>query len=211
VTKCNLMTGGRYVDISGRRVLGARDFEWAYARVKTLTPLKADCGELCSKACCHGLEANAGMYLFPGEEAMYGPEDEQWLRVEWHAVAERDFCPSWERQIERVAFVVCDAVCPRDKRPLACRLFPVAAVPQVSLLPDGLHLVKMDVDLDSDAQLMCPLARHASIDQLDPEFVEACRDVYTHLAMDPLLLADFVWQAESRARDASAPWSKLLK
>ena len=45
-------------------VLAAREL------LSTLTPLKTDCGALCSHACCAGDETT-GMLLFPGEETLY--------------------------------------------------------------------------------------------------------------------------------------------
>lgn len=66
-----------------------------------LTPLKADCGKLCSGACCKGDE-NTGMRLFPFEETQ--------LPV---------------KELENgVRLVVCNGKCDRSKRPLACRIFP---------------------------------------------------------------------------------------
>ncbi|MDP2856642.1 MAG: hypothetical protein Q8P50_01525, partial [Bacillota bacterium] len=72
-------------------------------------------------------------------------------------------------------------------------------------------VVPMDVALDSDAALMCPIARYARIEQLDAGFVQACREVYGLLAQDPLLLDDFLWQSERRRRDSRASWRDLLR
>ncbi len=66
-----------------------------------LTPLKADCGRLCSGACCKG-DANTGMRLFPLEET----------RLPYKEL------PSGVR------LVVCNGSCNREERPLACRIFP---------------------------------------------------------------------------------------
>lgn len=66
-----------------------------------LTPLKADCGKLCSGACCKGDE-NTGMRLFPFEESE--------LPV--------------KNLGNGVRLVVCEDKCDRSKRPLACRIFP---------------------------------------------------------------------------------------
>jgi len=66
-----------------------------------LTPLKADCGKLCSQACCKGDE-NTGMRLFPFEES------ELPVKILDNGVR----------------MVVCDGKCDRTKRPLACRIFP---------------------------------------------------------------------------------------
>lgn len=66
-----------------------------------LTPLTADCGALCSCACCKGDE-NLGMRLFPFEETTL---------------------PSKELE-GGVRLAVCDGTCERSQRPLSCRIFP---------------------------------------------------------------------------------------
>ena len=66
-----------------------------------LTPLRADCGQLCGGACCKG-DAACGMRLFPHEETK--------LSV----------IPS--ESGGRLA--VCDGACIRSERPLSCRIFP---------------------------------------------------------------------------------------
>lgn len=66
-----------------------------------LTPLRADCGKLCSGACCKG-DSNTGMRLFPFEETS--------LPVTYLESG--------------VRLAVCDGSCNRDERPLACRIFP---------------------------------------------------------------------------------------
>ena len=54
------------------------------------------------------------MLLFPGEEAAYC--DCAWARVK----------PAQFEGLPQAHILVCDGRCPRDERPLACRLFPVA-------------------------------------------------------------------------------------
>jgi hypothetical protein len=78
------------------------------------------------------------MYLFPGEECMFGG-DEDWVSFESHPVAERVFCPEWTGRIEAVTFAVCRGTCPREARPLACRLFPMAAVVRPREPPAGVE------------------------------------------------------------------------
>ena len=204
--------GKRNNDVDMPRRAGAlsqRDFAWAYARLDRLTPLERDCGELCSRMCCHGLEKKAGMYLFPGEEVML-PAEVDWFRLDWHLTSEREFCPMWEGKIEAAGFLRCKGSCPREHRPLACRLFPLAAVLRPPAHGRCEKETAMDVILDPDAAILCPLARYATMDQLDPEFVRACREVYARLAEDPLILEDLRWQAERRGKDSSAPWRRLL-
>lgn len=66
-----------------------------------LTPLKADCGQLCNGACCKG-DTQTGMRLFPHEESC--------LKVTENESGNR--------------LAVCDGSCDRTKRPLSCRIFP---------------------------------------------------------------------------------------
>ena len=65
-----------------------------------LTPLNADCGQLCDGACCKGDEST-GMRLFPHEESELNIIENEGLRL-----------------------AVCNGQCDRSKRPLACRIFP---------------------------------------------------------------------------------------
>jgi len=64
------------------------------------TPLKVDCGELCSKNCCKG-NNETGMLLFPEEETT--------LNV---------------IESENGRLAVCNGTCCRDERPVSCMLFP---------------------------------------------------------------------------------------
>ncbi len=66
-----------------------------------LTPLRADCGQLCGGACCKGDE-NTGMLLFPHEEST--------LEIKVTESGAR--------------LAVCSGACDRNCRPLACRIFP---------------------------------------------------------------------------------------
>lgn len=65
------------------------------------TPLKTDCGRLCSCACCKG-DDNTGMHLFPEEKTSL---------------------PTKELE-EGFRLAVCNGSCDRASRPLACKLFP---------------------------------------------------------------------------------------
>lgn len=65
------------------------------------TPLKVDCGQLCSGACCKG-DMQTGMRLFPFEESILNVSEAE----------------------GGVRLAVCDGTCDRTKRPLSCRIFP---------------------------------------------------------------------------------------
>ena len=81
------------------------DYKKLYEKINEIlgekTPLSADCGALCSCACCKGDE-NLGMRLFPFEETT--------LQV---------------KTLESgIRIAVCDGTCERSQRPLSCRIFP---------------------------------------------------------------------------------------
>lgn len=59
--------------------LDKRAYTKIYQLLDRATPLKEDCGKLCQKACCHQENQELGMYLLPGEEALF-TRKEDWLR-----------------------------------------------------------------------------------------------------------------------------------
>ncbi|WP_031515039.1 hypothetical protein [Desulfofalx alkaliphila] len=99
------------------------DYKELYKITREVTPLQEDCGLLCGGICCRPDKDNTiGMYLFPGEEVMF-TGDEDWLVWEHFHPEEDDFPPSWSYP---VYFIKCTRSCPREKRPLSCRFFPLA-------------------------------------------------------------------------------------
>ncbi len=119
----------------------------------SLTPLFVDCGQLCSCACCKGDE-KTGMRLFPDEE------------TELKVIMTEDK--------KRIA--VCDGTCERDKRPLACRIFP--------FFPTLDEKGKIQVELDMRAHGLCPLLECAEEPIFDPRFVKAVKKVGKILKKD---------------------------
>lgn len=149
-------------------VLAARE------RLSTLTPLKSDCGRLCAGACCQGDEAT-GMLLFPGEEALYA--DCGFARI----------IPARFSLAGRQALLlVCRGACPREERPLSCRLFPLF----LRFPANGMPRVR----LDRRARAVCPLYDFG-LSALDSAFVAAVREAYD------LLLEDEACAAFLRALD----------
>ena len=75
------------------------DKQRLYKKVKRImgdkTPLKKDCGLICSGACCKG-DSDTGMLLFPGEDTNLN-------------IIEKD----------GVRLAVCDGTCNRDERPFS--------------------------------------------------------------------------------------------
>ncbi len=123
------------------------------------TPLKRDCGSLCGAACCQPVgEGENGMYLFPGEEALYDPLPD-WARV---------LPTEWKLAGKRVKLLACAKECPREQRPLACRVFPLIARPRGR----GIGL-----QMDPRAWPVCPLMPHGERG-LDAVFVKATRAAF---------------------------------
>ncbi|MDO4865052.1 MAG: hypothetical protein Q4C10_00715 [Clostridia bacterium] len=132
----------------------------ARALLGDLTPMLIDCGLLCGAACCQPDEdGQGGVYLFPGEEALF-------TGCGWGRVDPAPFAP----------MLTCEGPCDRDLRPLACRIFPLTPVRGKS----GRWTVRMD----ARARAMCPLVR-SGIGGLDPNFVRAVRDALRLIARDP--------------------------
>ena len=131
----------------------------AREKLNSVTPLKRDCGRVCSSRCCDSLEGEeTGMLLFPGEDAMYR-DMEEWKILEAPAGP----------------MVVCPGTCSREDRPLACRLFPLLPV-----IRDG----AVKVAADQRARAVCPLLKQG-IRGMDPAFTEAVRETGRMLAEVP--------------------------
>lgn len=121
-------------------------------QIVSATPLPFDCGTLCGGACCRDTEPDSGMYLFPREEQLYTAKDS------WASLCDTDF---FYQKGTCAKLLQCPGRCNRNKRPLACRIFPL-----VPYIKDGACRVVMD----PRAKWMCPLTT-LSLDDLAPEFV----------------------------------------
>ncbi len=133
-----------------------KHIEEARNLLKHLTPLKTDCGLICGAACCHPDEdGQGGVTLFRGEAALYAGAD--WARVE-------------------DGILYCGGRCPREDRPLGCRIFP--------LTPFRKKSGALSLRVDRRAFAMCPLAP-GGLRALDPEFVKAALQALTILDATP--------------------------
>ncbi len=144
------------------------------------TPLRADCGKHCGHACCGTDEdGQGGVYLFPGEETLY--EGAGWARIEEG------------RMLEAPAKILyCQGECPRDERPLGCRIFPLTA---------DLSRGEVKVRYDFRARPMCPLIK-SGLRGLDPVFVENVEKALRLIASDPEGLAFLKkWEEMERQYD----------
>ncbi|MGI6689968.1 MAG: hypothetical protein ACOX63_03810 [Christensenellales bacterium] len=129
------------------------------------TPLKADCGALCGAACCRpDEEGKGGMLLFPGEEVLYST-----LPPGFSIVGDDLAVPDGK-------LLVCQGVCSRGDRPLACRFFPL--FPSVRQTRKGAVL---RMELDRRAWPVCPLMPHG-LPGLSGAFMLAARQAALVLA-----------------------------
>lgn len=132
-------------------------YEKIYKIIGERTPLMADCGSICGSACCKGDE-NTGMRLFPFEESE--------LPV---------------KELENgVRLVICNGKCQRDKRPLACRIFP--------FFPTVDEKSKVYVEADFRGARLCPLITHSDEIIFDKSFFKALKKVGRILAKDEACL-----------------------
>lgn len=128
------------------------------------TPLLSNCGTYCAAACCQpDEEGRGGVYLFPGEEALYA-------RCDWARVVPSD----WIVDGASVSMLVCEGACPRYLRPLACRMFP---------LTPREHGGAFVARVDRRAFAMCPLATHG-VRALDKAFVENAERAFALIARE---------------------------
>lgn len=174
-------------------------FKKAYALLDEVTPLPEDCGLTCGHKCCTEWERGAGMDLLPGEEARF-TRDEDWLRWEIHSSRDYEFCPTWNGDF---FFIVCTKPCPREKRPFACRTFPLAPY----LAPSG----RLTMLLDDNGILVCPLVQSGRLDRLQPAFVEAARKAWEVLLDDEMIRADVEWRSRQRDRANPDVWTRLFR
>lgn len=163
--------------------------------------LDYDCGRLCGAACCtaggnYGDE-NMGIYLLPGEEEFLMNED--WLEIKVSDASEHDLPDSWKG---KVYFARCKTppICPRDKRPIQCRTFPLA--PHIN--GDGeLTMVYNDLELPYE----CPLIEDEI--PLEDDFVDAITGAWAKLLKDPLVYDLVLMDSEAREESFEELMEKL--
>lgn len=140
-------------------------YQKLYDAIGDLTPLRYDCGRLCQRACCEVRPDLPGMYLFPGEEALYGS-------LPGFTVQQAELTGYGP-----VSLLNCDGHCNREVRPLSCRIFPLA--PKVT--EEGIHS-----RVDRRGRAVCPLCREDK-GALDEAFVAAVDGVFDALYLEPAI------------------------
>lgn len=178
--------------------LGKQDFERVYSLLDCSATL-SDCGRLCGKTCCREYEPGVGMYLLPGEETMFTGK-EPWLRWSYRSAKRHGFPETWRGL---VAFAMCRGMCPREKRPIQCRTFPLMPyldrAGNLSVRPDTLT-----------GSLICPLVRESASYPLNPDFEERAMRAWSILIKDPLIRADAEQQSRKLDEDEKSAWRHLL-
>ncbi len=132
----------------------------AYALLEKATPLgRMDCGLACGAVCCTDACGDS-MELFPYEkELLSGTE-------------------GFEITDGEVPLLKCSGKCERDKRPLACRIYPL--FPLVDTNECGNERIR--VIYDPRATAACPLCAQRA--RLDRRFVRAVRRTGKYLLAD---------------------------
>ena len=137
--------------------------ENASALLENVTPLKTDCGLLCSAACCtDNGEAGSCVWLLPGEEA----------GCDWGSVSSA-VLPVTGIKLNSL---YCTSPCTRSRRPFMCRIFPLSPYYSVKR---GIW----DVRMDRRAAAVCPLFK-SGVRGLNPDFISAARAAVTMLSED---------------------------
>ncbi len=177
-----------------RTFFSKEDYQRIYELMNRSDVVEYDCGTLCGAACCtaalDGMEEEMGIYLLPGEEQLH-LDDQDWMDLTVSRAEDHDLPESWDGD---VYFVRCKTppICPRDKRPIQCRTFPLA--PHID--EDGeLIMIYNDLELP----YTCPLIEEEI--PLNDEYVDNLTKAWQMLIEDPKIY-DLV-KMDSEAREES--------
>lgn len=132
-----------------------------YKSLDYVTPLRRDCGKMCSSKCCKGT-SHDGMLLFPGEEAVFQNNNDFNIYYD-----ERYGCNC----------VSCNGSCSREMRPISCRIFPYFIY-----LKDDDKNTKPVVASDVRAIDFCPLLTKEN--KISKEFLRTLRIVASKMCRD---------------------------
>lgn len=150
-------------------------YELIYTKLNKVTPLQRDCGLLCTRACCQGSDHETlGMYLFPGEEAMfignrYTEDNFEIIQTDLEILGQSG-------QSRKVLLLTCEGHCDRNFRPLACRFFP--------LIPYLNEADILKIKIDPRAKGICPLTQEKDTSAITKQFLFEVRKASQLLAKD---------------------------
>lgn len=165
------------------------DYQEIYELLNPAPLATTDCGTLCKTACCQTYNRDMGMYLMPGEEKMFSPKDMDWLSWEIHNPKDYDFPKSW---IQSVYYAKCLKPCPREKRPIQCRTFPLT--PHLTNNGD-LMLIWETLELP----YLCPLIEKKS--SLNKNYVEGLQKAWSKLIKNNLVKDLIIWDSRQREKE----------
>jgi hypothetical protein len=174
-----------------------QEINWGrlYGLLERITPLTADCGDMCRKKCCSPREEGLGIYLFPGEDKLF-PGGEGWYRLSEYGSGAGYYTGPGGLLLN------CTGKCPRSRRPLACRLFPLA--PHMN--GDG----ELEIILDRDAFFICPLVADGNIEIMEPSFRETVHRVWEELVKDFAVREAVLAYSARTDRQSADPWLRLF-
>jgi|GEM_PF-4177759 len=138
------------------------------------------------------------MYLFPGEEALYH-EKEDWFRIGESTCGSECLYPYDDTPMH---VFICDGHCPRHRRPLACRLFPLTPI----LRPDGVFSLGYPLG----AYPICPLTR-TKPGTLHRGFRRTVRRVYRDLLNDPILFSRYLDETREIREETRDQWFIMMR
>ena len=127
--------------------------------LRDVTPTRLDCGRMCGAACCREDDSGEnGMLLYPYERDFYRRPIPGFA---FHLVRDDSLYKGGYR-------LVCEGECPREHRPLACRLFPLRV-----RLVTGNGETRAKAELDPRAFICCPLAEQGGLRAVSDGFIQA--------------------------------------
>jgi hypothetical protein len=166
---------GRLMDVLAapfvlKRLRAAREM------LSGVTPLVSDCGRLCGAACCQPDETGEnGMLLFPFEDRLYRRP------IEGFAFRLVDD----DRLIRGGKRLICQGSCPREHRPLMCRVFPL----RMKVLTDEeTQTARAAAEIDPRAWAVCPLPERGGLRAISDVFVKRVEDAGNLLCGNVYLL-----------------------
>ncbi len=149
-----------------------------YTVLRKTTPLTFDCGKLCDGKCCRGDE-KTGMLLFPGEKELID-EKINIIEKDGHEIA------------------VCNGACNRNKRPLACRIYPLFPL----LFETG------EIKVIFDYRANCPLSESGY--RFNKRFIKAVKRVGQYLLLNEET-AEYYKALSDELRDTLSLFEKISK
>lgn len=166
------------------RPAALRALDSARKLLATPTPLVSDCGKRCNHACCQSDETGEnGMLLFPFEEHFYRKPIPGFP---FRLLPDDSVLKGGRR-------LVCEGHCPREHRPLSCRLFPLRLRITFDGPDDRPHA---NAEIDPRSWAICPLPERGGLPAFAPSFVEAVEQAGALLVHNLWLLEFLVVEQE---------------